>query len=129
MTPRVRRTFWALLAIAVVATGALSRALAARPGPATGLVVAASALIAASAMSLTLRILVGIRRHPSRRDDTAGGPILSGRDVSADRRRRGGTDGRRQAGNDAEGLAHAAPGESRSSAVNPAATIRIHPGC
>lgn len=65
MTPRVRRTFWTLVGIAVVATGALSRALAARPGPATGLAVAASALIVAAATLLALRILVVVGRHPA----------------------------------------------------------------
>ena len=65
MTPRVRRTFWALVGIAVVATGALSRALTAGPGTATGLVVASSALIVAAAALLALRILVVVGRHPA----------------------------------------------------------------
>ena len=65
MRPQVRRTFWAFVIIAVVAAGALSRALAARPGAATGLAVAASALIVAAATLLALRILVVVGRYPA----------------------------------------------------------------
>jgi hypothetical protein len=49
-------TFWALVAVAVVAMGVLSAALQARPGPATGLVVAASGIVLAAAGGLALRI-------------------------------------------------------------------------
>lgn len=63
MTPRVRRTLVALVAVAIVATGALSRALAAESGPATGLAVAGSALLLAASGSSALRILVVVARR------------------------------------------------------------------
>ncbi len=62
MTPPVRRTFWALVIVAVLSTGALSTALDASPGPATGLTVAGSALILAATAFLALRIVVVVRR-------------------------------------------------------------------
>lgn len=55
---RVRLTFWVLVAVAVVATGSLSRALTAHPSPATGVTVALAGLVAAVAAGLALRILV-----------------------------------------------------------------------
>lgn len=63
MTPRVRRTFAGLVAIAIVATGALSKALVAGSGPVTGLAVAGSALLLVASGSLALRILVVVARH------------------------------------------------------------------
>ena len=63
MTPRVRRTFWALVIVAVLSTGTLSTALAAPPGPAAGLAVAASALLLAASTFLALRILLVVGRH------------------------------------------------------------------
>lgn len=54
---RVRRTFWVLVAVAVLATGSLSRALTAPPGGATGLAVALTGLVAVVAAGLALRIL------------------------------------------------------------------------
>ena len=63
MTPRVRRTFWALVIAAVLATGILSKALDAPPGPAAGLAVAASALALAASTFLALRILVVVGRR------------------------------------------------------------------
>lgn len=70
MTPRVRRTFWSLVVVAVAATGALSRALAARPGPATGL--AGSAVLLAASASLALRILVVVGRRGTGRERSGG---------------------------------------------------------
>lgn len=58
MTGRVRRTFWALMVVAVVTTGALSKALGAEPGAATGLAVAVSALLVTTSTLLALRILL-----------------------------------------------------------------------
>lgn len=55
---RVRRTFWALVAVAVLATGALSRTLGGGNGPAAGLAVALSGLVLAAAAGLALRILL-----------------------------------------------------------------------
>jgi len=66
VTPRVRRTFWTLVLIAVAATGGLSRALAAEPGAGTGLTVAASALIVATSGFLALRILLVVGRQAAR---------------------------------------------------------------
>ena len=66
MTPRVRHTFWALVVAAVVATGGLSKALGAQPGPAAGLVVAGSGLILAASAFLALRILVMVSRQRPR---------------------------------------------------------------
>ena len=62
---RVRRTFVALVAIAVVATGALSNGLAAPSGPATGALVALSGLVLSSALALAVRILTHLGTpHP-----------------------------------------------------------------
>jgi len=63
VTPRVRRTFWILVIVAVVATGALSRALAARPGPAAGLAVAGTSVTLALTALLALRILFVVGRR------------------------------------------------------------------
>lgn len=86
---RVRRTFWVLVAVAVVATGSLSRALTADPGPATGVAVALAGLVALAAVGLALRILVVTGRagrlDPDRR--AAGGPG-SARQTAGPRRRR-----------------------------------------
>ncbi len=68
MTPRVRRTLAGLVAIAIVATGALSKALAARSGPVTGLAVAGSALLLMASGSLALRILVVVARRAALAD-------------------------------------------------------------
>jgi hypothetical protein len=66
---RVRRTFWALVATAVIATGVLSRALAAEPGAASGVTVAVSASVLGVAALLAVRILVVLDRQgpPGRR--------------------------------------------------------------
>jgi hypothetical protein len=53
---RVTATFWALVALAVVAMGVLSAALQAGPSPGTGLVVAGSGIVLATAGGLALRI-------------------------------------------------------------------------
>ena len=66
MTSRVRRTFWALVAVAVAATGTLSRALAAEPGAGAALTVAGSALIVATCGFLALRILLVVGRQAAR---------------------------------------------------------------
>lgn len=69
MTPRVRRTLAGLVAIAIVATGALSKALAATSGPVTGLAVAGSALLLMASGSLALRILVVVARRAALADE------------------------------------------------------------
>lgn len=53
---RVRRTLWFLVVVAVVATGGVTRALEADPGPAAAVAVAISSLVAATATGLALRI-------------------------------------------------------------------------
>ena len=58
---RARRAFWALVGVAVVATGLLSRALAWRASPVAGLAVAATATVAVIAAGLALRILLKIQ--------------------------------------------------------------------
>lgn len=68
MTRRVRRTLQALLATAILATGALSKALTAEPRPATGLAAAGSALLLVASGSLALRILVVVARHAAAAD-------------------------------------------------------------
>jgi hypothetical protein len=58
VTPRVRRTFWALVVVAVVSAGALSKALAAEPGAGAGLGVAGSGLLVTTSTLLAVRILL-----------------------------------------------------------------------
>ena len=68
---RARTIFWALVAIAAIATGALSKAVAAPPSPATGIAVGLSAIILALALALALRILVRLdpAGHTDHRED------------------------------------------------------------
>lgn len=70
MTTRVRRTFWGLVVVAIVATGMLSRALAAEPGPTAGLTVAWSATLLVISVSLGLRILVVVERRAARAEQS-----------------------------------------------------------
>jgi len=60
---RTRYTFWALVAVAATAMGALSTALAAPPSPTTGLGVALSATTLALSLGLAGRIL--LRLNPT----------------------------------------------------------------
>lgn len=53
---RVRFTFLALVAVATVAAGALTRAVESEPGPIAGATVAASGLVLVGAAALLLRI-------------------------------------------------------------------------
>ena len=71
-TARARRSFWALVLIAVLSTGALSAAIEAHPSPAAGVTVAASGAVLAVALTLAARILIALDRarraaRPSRR--------------------------------------------------------------
>lgn len=59
---RARRLFWSLLAVAVLAAGAVRTALAATPGPWTGMGVAASGLILIGSLAGTARIMVALER-------------------------------------------------------------------
>ena len=54
---RPQRAFWLLVGVAVLAAGVLSEALASRPNPATGILVAVSGTLLAVALTLALRIL------------------------------------------------------------------------
>jgi hypothetical protein len=62
---RACRAFWALVAIAAVAMGVLSDALAARPGPGAGIAVALSAGVLVASVALAARILVRLDRRGS----------------------------------------------------------------
>lgn len=87
MTARIRGTFWALLVVAIVAAGALSRALGASAGPSAGAAVAVSGFVLVLAAGLALRILVVVGRMgpPSAdRPPPPGRPLIGGR--SAERR-------------------------------------------
>ena len=55
---RARRWLWGLTAMAIVAAGVLSHALAADPAPVTGLEVAASGLVLALSLAMATRILI-----------------------------------------------------------------------
>ena len=65
MTPRVRRTLWALAVVAVLSTGALTTALGAEPDVGAGLAVAGSALLLAASTFLAVRILLVVGRAAS----------------------------------------------------------------
>jgi hypothetical protein len=62
---RARRTFWVFVAIAAVAMGVLSDALAAHPGPGAGIAVALSAIVVVASVGLATRILVRLDRPHS----------------------------------------------------------------
>lgn len=61
---RIRVTFWSLVVVTILASGALVRALEAPPSAATGATVAITGIIAAISGGLALRIavVVGGRR-------------------------------------------------------------------
>lgn len=58
-----RRVFWVLVALAVLAMGALSSALARQPGAWTGLSVAASGLVLLLASTLAFRVMVALEQR------------------------------------------------------------------
>lgn len=66
---RARRTFWILVAIAVLAAGWLSTALAATASSVTGLQVATSGLVLISAVVLAARVLAAVERPRRRSTD------------------------------------------------------------
>lgn len=69
---RAQHSFWLLVVIATLATGGLSRALTAPPGPLTGMSVAGSGLILVVSLSLAVRVMVATdraRRRLSRDKD------------------------------------------------------------
>ena len=59
---RARRRFWVLLVVAVLAGGAMSRGLAATPGPSIGLSVALSGLVLIGSLAGAARILLALER-------------------------------------------------------------------
>ena len=59
-TARARRSFWALVLIAALSTGALSTALKAHPSPAAGVTVAVSGAMVAISLTLATRILLAL---------------------------------------------------------------------
>ena len=69
---RITITFWALVAVAVAATGMLSSTLGEAASPATGLKVGLAGAVCAVSIGLALRILVSLSRatqSPSRDRD------------------------------------------------------------
>lgn len=56
------RSFWILVAVAILATGSLSSSLTATPSPTTGLSVAVSGLIALVSFTLAVRVMVALSR-------------------------------------------------------------------
>lgn len=69
---QAHRSFWLLVAVAVLATGALSSALAAPPSPLTGLRMAASGLILLGSLTCAARMMIALEsaRRRSRRTQT-----------------------------------------------------------
>lgn len=59
---KANRSFWILVGVAVLATGALSKALMATPSPLTGIRVAASGLILLAAVALAARVMIALVR-------------------------------------------------------------------
>lgn len=63
-TPDTRRRatlwFWSLVVVAVVLVGALSRELAAPPGPRTGATVAVTGLLAVLALAQATRLMMAL---------------------------------------------------------------------
>lgn len=59
---RAQRTFWVLLAVAILAAGFLSSSLAAPAGPVTGVRVAASGVVALTALALAARVMLALAR-------------------------------------------------------------------
>lgn len=55
-------SFWLLVAIAVLATGALTSALSAQPSPLVGLRVAASGLVLLGSLTLAARVMIALER-------------------------------------------------------------------
>ena len=71
---RAGRSFWILLAIALLATGALSSALTAAPSPATGLRVAGSGTLLIVAIALEVRVMIAFDRARRSRGAKPGAP-------------------------------------------------------
>ena len=59
---KAQRSFWILLAVAVLATGSLSSSLTATPSPTTGLRVAVSGLITLVSVTLAVRVMIALGR-------------------------------------------------------------------
>lgn len=66
-TRRSLRFFWILTLVAIAASGSLGTALAAHPGPLTGVRVAVSGLVLVTAVTLAARIMVFHDRQRRRR--------------------------------------------------------------
>jgi hypothetical protein len=61
-TARARRSFWALVLVAILTTGALSAALKSNPSPITGAIVAISGIVLAITLGLATRVLIALDR-------------------------------------------------------------------
>lgn len=64
---RAVRSFWILFAVAVIAAASLEMALKATASPATGVRVALSGIVLASALTLDIRILTALDRAKQKR--------------------------------------------------------------
>ncbi len=64
---RARRSFWLLLAVAIVATGSLSNALGAPATPAAGVWFAVSAITVVVSITLAVRVMSALTRPPGGR--------------------------------------------------------------
>jgi hypothetical protein len=61
-TARARKSFWALVLTAALATGALSTALKAHPSPTAGATVAVAGTVLAISLTLATRVLLALDR-------------------------------------------------------------------
>ena len=59
---RAQRSFWVLTGLALLAMGTLSTALAAAPGPMTGLLVIVAGTALVAALGLAARVLLALER-------------------------------------------------------------------
>ncbi|WP_263730526.1 hypothetical protein [Cellulomonas sp. SG140] len=59
---RLARVFWSLVLVAIAASGSVSAALTARPGPLTALWFAASLVVAVCALALAGRVMFALGR-------------------------------------------------------------------
>lgn len=64
------RSFWVLVGVAILATGALSSALMSGPSALTGIRVAASGLILLASLSLASRVMIAVVRAQRRTQRT-----------------------------------------------------------
>ncbi|HET7399394.1 MAG TPA: hypothetical protein VFJ94_12820 [Intrasporangium sp.] len=72
---RARRSFWALVLVAVLAAGSLTAALTAEASPATGLRVGLSGIVLIASVALATRVMLALdRAHRRQRQPGPPGP-------------------------------------------------------